>query len=98
MKMPCEMKSDVLPAIRAELAKVLVEDYGCTQTKAADLIGVNRAAVSQFKSEVRGNKITFSNEVHDKIKQTAGYLRDESLPEQLKIKSICDICKIFDKM
>ena len=55
MKTPCErVLWYVLPAIRKELVRALVEEHGYTQRKAARLLGLSDAAVSQYLSKKRG--------------------------------------------
>jgi len=55
MKTPCErVLWFVLPAIRKELVRALVEEHGYTQREAARLLGLSDAAVSQYLSKKRG--------------------------------------------
>lgn len=44
----------MLPAIRKELVRALVEKHSYTQRKAARLLGLSDAAVSQYLSKKRG--------------------------------------------
>jgi predicted transcriptional regulator len=55
MKTPCEkVLWFVLPAIRKELVKRLVQGHGYTQRGTARLLGLSDAAVSQYLSKKRG--------------------------------------------
>jgi hypothetical protein len=55
MKTPCEkVLWFVLPAIRKELVRSLVEEHGYTQRDTARLVGLSDAAVSQYLSKKRG--------------------------------------------
>jgi len=55
MKAPCEKVIwFVLPAIRKELVRALVEEHGLTQREAARQLGLSDAAVSQYLSKKRG--------------------------------------------
>jgi predicted transcriptional regulator len=55
MKTPCEkVLWFVLPAIRKELVRSLVQEHGYTQRETARLLGLSDAAVSQYLSKKRG--------------------------------------------
>ena len=55
MKFACELVvTDVLPAVRRELANELTNVYFLTQKNVAILFGVTDAAVCQYKKGIRG--------------------------------------------
>jgi len=55
MRTPCEkVLWYILPAIRKELVRSLVQEHGFTQREAARLLGLSDAAVSQYLSKKRG--------------------------------------------
>jgi len=47
---------EVIPSMRAYLAKKLVEAYGLSQKQAAQKLGTTQPAVSQYKRGLRGHK------------------------------------------
>ncbi len=47
---------EVVPAMRAYIAKKLVEAYGLSQKQAAQKLGTTQPAISQYKRGVRGYK------------------------------------------
>lgn len=47
---------EVIPAMRAYIAKKLVEAYGLSQKQAAQKLGTTQPAISQYKRGVRGYK------------------------------------------
>jgi len=49
----------IIPAIRRKLAKILTEEYGLTQEKAANILGVSKAAVCQYLSKKRAMNVKF---------------------------------------
>jgi predicted transcriptional regulator len=93
VKTTCEiMVQRVLPAIRAEIARVIISERGRTQQEAAEVLGLSRAAVSQYLSEKRGAEIDFSKDAHEEIRKfTLQLLLGLSPAEQ--VTGMCNICK-----
>ena len=50
------MKS-VIPAIKALMAKELVEEHGLKQDQVAEILGISQSAVSKYSRKVRGYAI-----------------------------------------
>jgi uncharacterized protein len=64
---PCEVASkSVIPALRAMIARELIEDYGMKQAIVAEKLGVTQAAVSKYLHQVRGEAVELESaeEVH----------------------------------
>ena len=62
MKFACELVvTDVLPAVRRELAKELTGVYDLSQKEVAKLFGVTNAAVCQYMKDVRGKSELIEN-------------------------------------
>ncbi|MEM3641764.1 MAG: helix-turn-helix domain-containing protein [Candidatus Bathyarchaeia archaeon] len=58
MIIPCEIAvKSVIPAIKALVAKELVEKHGLKQEAAAQLLGISQSAVSKYTRKVRGYMI-----------------------------------------
>ena len=58
MKPFCEViVQDILPALRALIAKELMTTHKMTQQEVAKKLGISQAAVSQYRREMRGFKI-----------------------------------------
>ncbi len=56
MKIPCEIVVwYVLPMIRRELSRELVQAHGMTQAEVARMFGVTDAAISQYLKKKRGS-------------------------------------------
>ena len=93
VKTTCEiMVQRVLPAIRAEIARVIISERGRTQQEAAEVLGLSRAAVSQYLSEKRGAEVDFSEDAQEEIRKfTLQLLMGLSPAEQ--VAGMCNICK-----
>ena len=61
----------LIPALRKELSKIFIKDYGLAQKKAAELLGISEAAVSQYIKEKRAKDVKFINSELKIIKSTA---------------------------
>jgi predicted transcriptional regulator len=98
MKTTCEiMVQKVLPAIRAELSRVMIFEHRCTQQEVADILELSRAAVSQYVSEKRGAEVGFSEETQNEIQKFASVLLNQGLSSQGKAKGMCGICSFVQK-
>ena len=96
----------LIPALRKELAGILIRDYSLTQKKAAEILGITDAAISQYLSSKRGNEIKFSKDEIEKIKKTAKEIatNKEDIMRKIyalsvslrKSKTICSIHKNQD--
>ena len=94
IRTPCEIIMwDIVPAIRKELAHVLVKDYGLSQKKVASMLGVSEAAVSQYMKKKRGKRIKLNTGDRKKIREIAKHIMEKQT-ESAVIKSICEICKV----
>lgn len=95
----------VLPALRRELAKNFVKVHGLSQKKAASILSMTEAAISQYLGEKRGQDLKFNKEELTMISETANkILEDEkNLNKYLyelsvKFRGIDSVCKIHMKM
>lgn len=77
----------VLPAIRARLAQVLLQDHGMKQVEVADRLGVTQATVSHYNTHTRGFDETILElfpEIEDFVKELARDIAD-GLPRPQQI-------------
>ncbi len=96
-KPTCEiMVQRVLPAIRAELARSMMIDHNCTQQQVAEILGLSRAAVSQYVSEKRGADIGFSEETQEEIRKYATKLVNEPATRDSP-EMFCKVCKFVQR-
>lgn len=62
MKPPCEIVVNrMLPRIRAEIVRILTQEYDMKQIEVSKRLGITQAAVSQYLSSTRGGDNAFQN-------------------------------------
>lgn len=83
----------VIPAIRRELAKALI-NLNLKQKKVAEMLGITPAAVSQYIKEKRAKDIKFNPEFNNLIKESAKKISKNKL---LVIQEINKLCQEFRK-
>ena len=96
----------VLPAIRRELAKAMIEK-GVVQKRVARIIGVTEASVSHYIKDRRGKQVKLSKGIKKEIKRSADIiLKDQyMLVDEMqricrmmkKSREMCRIHKLFEK-
>ena len=97
----------IIPAIRKELARVLTRKYDLSYEKAGAILGVSKAAVSQYLSNKRANKVKLSVEMKKEVAKSAKILAERpklALGEMQRLlkymkdsKCSCEVCKKFNK-
>ena len=65
----------VLPAIRGEMAKAMV-DEGMSQREAARMLGMTEGAISQYLSGKRANYVVLGAELAAEVRKSAGSVRE----------------------
>ena len=97
----------IIPAIRKELARLLTREYELSFEKTGEILGVSKAAVSQYLSNKRANKVKLSVGVKKEVAKSAKILSENprlalgEMQRLLKVmkdsKCSCDVCKKFNK-
>jgi len=96
VKTPCEMiVKTVLPTIRAEIAKNLIEQHQISQRDAARLMGITTAAVSQYLSKKRATRrnmeVFKSADFSRFVKEAAANIASD--PGEIEVMTtICRFC------
>ena len=94
MIIPCEVAAkSVIPALRAMVARELIEDYGMKQEIVAERLGVTQAAVSKYRHQVRGEAVDLegADEVHQISNDIASMLVGD--PDPLDVsRKFCQAC------
>ncbi len=66
----------MIPALRRQLA-LAMKEAGMKQKDIAAHLGINTAAISQYKSKKRGEKIQLNPEIIEQVRQSAAKVRDQ---------------------
>jgi predicted transcriptional regulator len=94
--LPCEVGvKTVLPAIRAVMARAIVEKHGMKEKQAAEILGLSQSAISRYTTKDRGNIITIEKvpEVQTLIDQMIKLLLYEPHQTMETLNLFCRICK-----
>ena len=100
MLLPCEVGvKTVLPAIKAVMARDLVEKHRMKEKQAAEILGLSQSAISRYKTKDRGNIITLENEpeVQKLIDQMTAFLIYEPHKKQEILDLFCATCETIRK-
>lgn len=97
MKPPCMVVvQHILPALRLEVTRELVEKHGMKRGDAAAKMGLTPAAVTQYLSRARGGSATTLLEGSDKVMELVGELsRDIAAgesPLDVLLLKLCRAC------
>ncbi|MCK4367790.1 MAG: XRE family transcriptional regulator [Thermoplasmata archaeon] len=95
-KQPCErIVAEILPTLRAKLALTILREYGLSQVKTAELLGVTQAAVSQYTTGRRGDEKVLKDypNIDDEIAEMAAKLV-EGVGNDERERMLCGICRM----
>ena len=96
MKPPCEIiVNRMLPHIRAEIVRILVNDYSMKQIDVARRLGITQASVSQYISSVRGGD-DFLHEMFPEIKEYTQSIAEKIALGENKEGQIALLCQICE--
>jgi len=89
----------LLPAIRAKLAKDLVEKHNFRTKDAAEALGLTQAAVSQYISSKRGRQgirlLEESKEAVEVINSILDKIINGKFKVEDEVEYICKLCEIL---
>lgn len=85
----------VLPAVKAVMARQIVEKHGLNEQEAAKLLGLSQSAVSRYISKERGNLLTIegSTDVLALIDQMVLSLIKEPNNRSEVLRLFCQTCQ-----
>jgi predicted transcriptional regulator len=97
----------IIPAVRKELAKQLTKKYLLSYEKTGAILGISKAAVSQYISNKRANKVCLNIITKKEIAKSAKLVNENPKVGMIEIQRIlkfmkdnkcsCDVCKKYNK-
>ena len=97
----------IIPAVRKELAKLLTKNHEYSYEKAGRALGISKAAISQYLSDKRANKIKLNAETKKEIVKSAKLIAGNPKAAMQEMQRIlkfmkdnhcsCDVCKRYNK-
>jgi predicted transcriptional regulator len=100
LRLPCEVGvKTVLPAIKALMARDIVEKHGMKEKQVAEILGLSQSAISRYTTKDRGNIITLENEpeVQKLISQMTTFLIYEPHKKKEILELFCATCETIRK-
>ena len=98
MKPPCEIVvNKVLPHIRADIVKILIQEYNMKQIEVSKRLGITQASVSQYLSSTRGDNKEFSA-IFPELEEYARGIAKEIASGGARDTQVAMICKMCSKM
>ena len=92
---------NVLPTARSLIARKMLKERGLTQVKAAAVLHVSQASISQYLNARRGEKLmtklSSDPEVNKFLDQLVDELLDENTTDEHKQSLMCDLCGLVFK-
>ena len=98
MSVPCETSvKTVAPAIRAVLAKRLLDDHDLNQEEAAEFLGISQAAISKYISKVRGKALDLDevDEIQVWAEKVATELVSGKMSKTQLVSALCQACNLI---
>ena len=97
----------IIPAVRKELARLLTKKYEMSYEQAGRILGISKAAVSQYLSNKRANKIKLTPEVKKEVAKSAKLIVGNPKVAMVEVQRIlrymkdkkcsCEVCKKYNK-
>jgi predicted transcriptional regulator len=94
--LPCEVGvKTVLPAVKAIMARSIVEKHGLNEKQTADLLGLSQSAVSRYIGRERGNLLNIegTTEALALIDQMVTHLITQPDNKTEILKLFCQTCQ-----
>lgn len=94
--LPCEVGvKTVLPAVKAIMARSIVQKHGLNEKQTAILLGISQSAVSRYVGRERGNllEIEGTTEVTTLIDQMVTHIVKQPENKKEFLKLFCQTCQ-----
>ncbi len=98
MMFSCEvMVQEILPGLRAMIARELAEEYNMNQNEIASSLGVSQPAISQYVRALRGRKLRIltDTEILAEIKAVARNIHEQNVRDGVFADGLCRICRLI---
>ena len=79
----------LIPSIRRELAKTLLEKHNINQKKISEILGITESAVSQYLKAKRGSEMKFDGGEIQLIEDAARRIVSQKLEANKEIYKLC---------
>jgi len=97
----------IIPAVRKELARLLTRKYEMSYEAAGKILGISKAAISQYLSNKRANKIKLTPDVKKEVAKSAKMIVENPKVAMVEVQRIlkymkdkrcsCEVCKRYNK-
>jgi predicted transcriptional regulator len=97
---PCEIAvKSVIPAVKAMLARELVEKRGLKQDEVAEMLGISQSAVSKYTRKARGYVIKADGieEIEPLVGKMISVLVNENSQRETFLRFFCQTCVTIRK-
>ena len=99
MKTYCEIVVfELLPAIRAEISRGLIEKHGLKQTEVSEELGITQPAVSQYRHGHRGGRsdlLSRDKRIGQIIMEMCNLIASKKVEPREIHERFCEICKMI---
>ncbi len=96
MKTVCEIVvQDILPTLRATVAKELMNNYNLNQGEVAKLLDVSQPAISQYTRQLRGKGAEIEILAKDEIKELCDQLNSKKIDHTSLATRMCAISRVI---
>ena len=84
----------VVPAIKALMAKKLVEEHGLKQDQVAEMLGISQSAVSKYSRNIRGYAVRLDSieEIYPLLNEMATLAMTKTYKRACFIELFCETC------
>ncbi len=84
----------IIPALRRELSKALIKKHGLSYDKVGRLLGITKAAVSQYLSNKRASKVKLHVKIHDEVEKSALNILEKKSDSVREIQRILKVIRL----
>lgn len=87
----------VVPAIKALVARKLVEEHGLKQDQVAEMLGISQSAVSKYSRNIRGYAVKLDSieEIYPLLNEMANLAMEKSYKRTCFIELFCEACMVI---